>query len=214
MMGSRESGWWNSPTTMRLEIACAAVALFVAAVAAQGLSAQATGMPTFFAPTRNFGSTELGATLSRPGGSATAVEGRFGAVLHQADLALRAGYADPGGTADGSFVAGIEARVPVLGHSATFPLDGALILGVGHAFASGGGETFVPVGLSIGRRLVLDGPALQLTPYFQPTVVFQSDTQFGAGLGVDLRIRGIPDIRVNWAVGDLDGFSASLYWSR
>lgn len=191
------------------------IAVFVAAaVAADGLSAQATGMPTFFSPTRHFGQTEAGVTLSRPGGDATGVEARFGAALHRADLALRAGYADPGGTADGRFVAGIEARVPVLGRSQTFPLDGALILGVGRSFVSGGGETFVPVGLSIGRRLVLDGSALQVTPYVQPTVVFQDNTLFAVGLGVDVRIRGIPDVRVNWAVGDMDGFSVSLFWSR
>ena len=191
------------------------IAVFVvAAVAAEGVSAQATGMPTFFSPTRHFGQTEAGVTLSRPGGGATGLEARFGAALNRADLALRAGYADPGGTADGSFVAGIEARVPVLGRSQTFPLDGAFILGVGRSFASGGGVTFVPVGLSVGRRLVLDGSALQVTPYVQPTVIFQDNTLFAFGLGLDVRIRGIPDVRVNWAVGDMDGFSVSLFWSR
>lgn len=71
--------------------------------------------------------TELGVTLSRPGGDATALEGRFGAALDRADLALRAGNVDPGRPGNGHFIAGVEARVPVLGHSPTFPLDGAFI---------------------------------------------------------------------------------------
>lgn len=178
------------------------------------VAAQATGLPTFFAPTRAFGSSEVGLTLSRPGGDATAVEGRLGAALDRADIAFRGGYLDPGGSADGSFVAGVEARIPVIGRTPSFPLDGSFILGVGRHFVSGGGQTFVPLGLSLGRRLALDGQALQLTPYVQPTVVFADDALFTFGLGVDLRIRGIPEIRVNWAVGDMEGFSLSLFWAR
>lgn len=192
----------------------ATTVLLLVTVLADNVSAQATGMPTFFAPSRAFGSSEVGVTLSRPGGGATGLEARFGIALDRADLALRAGYGDPGGSADGSFVAGVEARIPVLGRSPTFPFDGAFILGAGRSFVSGGGQTFVPLGLSIGRRLVLDGPALQVTPYVQPTVIFESTSRFAFGLGVDVRVRGIPDVRVNWAVGDLDGFSVSSFWAR
>jgi len=198
----------------RLNKIAVAVLMVSTAVVTERVSAQATGMPTFFAPTRGFGSAEVGVTLSRPGGGATGLEGRFGAALNRADLALRAGYADPGENADGSFVAGVEARVPVLGHSSTFPLDGAFILGVGRSFESGDGQTYVPLGLSLGRRLVLDGQALHVTPYVQPTVIFESSSLLTFGLGVDVRIRGIPDVRVNWAAGDMDGFSVSLYWSH
>lgn len=192
----------------------AGLVLLLAFAAVEPISAQATGLPTFFAPTRHFGSTEGGVTLSRPGGDATGIEARFGAALDRADLAFRGGYVDPGGSADGNLVAGVEARVPVLGRTSTFPLDGSLILGVGRTFVSGGGDTIVPLGLSLGRRLSLDGQALQLTPFAQPTVVFESDALFTLGLGVDLRIRGIPDIRVNWAVGDMEGVSFSLFWAR
>lgn len=185
----------------------------MASLAGGHLAAQATALPTFYAPTRAFGASELGVTLSRPGGSGTGIEARFGAALDRADLQLRAGYVDSGAS-DGDWVAGVEARIPALGRTPTFPLDGALILGVGRSFESGGGQTIVPIGLSLGRRLVLDGSALQVTPYVQPTVVFVSDALFTFGLGVDVRIRGIPDVRVNWAVGDLDGFSVSLFWSR
>ncbi len=192
-----------------------ASALFlIAALSADGLAAQATGLPTFFAPTRGFAVSELGLSLSRPGGSATGVEGRIGLGLDRADLALRAGYFDPGEGVDGTFVAGVEARVPVLGRSADFPLDGSLILGFGRHFRSGAEQNFVPVGFSLGRRISLADQSFRLTPYLQPTVIFESDTQFVFGLGVDVGMQGLPEVRVNWGFGDMDGFSVGLFWGR
>lgn len=189
--------------------------VFLFAAIAEPLAAQATALPTFYAPRRAFGTNELGLTLSRPGGDATGIEGRFAAALDRADLNFRMGFVDPGGNADGRIVAGIEARIPAIGRSSTFPLDGAFILGVGRRFNDGGGgETFVPLGLSLGRRLDLDGPALQLTPYVQPTIVIADDALVAFGLGLDLRVRGIPEIRFNSSVGDMEGFSVGLYWPR
>lgn len=182
--------------------------LLAAALAAEGTSAQATGLPTFSAPTRGFGSWEAGVTLSRPGSDRTALEARYAAALDRAGLALRGGYID------NAFALGAEVRVPVLGRSTSFPLDGALLLGVGRTIDSGRGETIVPIGLSIGRRIFLDGPALHITPYAQPTVVFVGDALFTLGLGLDVHIRGAPDVRLAWAHGDLDGFSIGLFWPR
>jgi len=189
--------------------------LFMSVLVAEGVSAQATGTPTFFAPTRGFGDTEVGVSVSGASGSGgVGVEGRFGFSLSSSDISMRAGYVDNGDAGSGSFVAGVEARIPVIGHNRRFPLDGALILGVGHSFSDPGGETFVPLGLSLGKRIVLDGSDLQLTPYVQPTVIFQHDSAFGFGLGLDLHIQGVPDIRLNWALGDLKGFAVSLFWAR
>ena len=188
--------------------------LFLSLAAVAPLTAQATGLPTFFAPRRAFGSSELGVTLSRPGGDAIAIEGRMGARLDRADINFRGGFVDPGGNADGRIVIGVEARIPVLGHSSTFPLDGSFILGAGHRFDDGGGETYVPLGLTLGRRLLLDGSALQLTPYLQPTMILIDDPFFALGLGLDLRIRGIPEIRFNSSVGDMEGYSIGLFWAR
>ena len=188
--------------------------LLMATVVAEGVSAQATGTPTFFAPTRGFGDTEAGVSVSGGGGSGlVGVEGRYGFSLSRSDISMRAGYVDGGSAGSGSFVAGVEARIPVIGHNRSFPLDGAFILGVGRTFGDAG-QTHVPLGLSLGRRILLDGRDLQLTPYIQPTVIFQSDAVFGFGLGLDIHIRDIPEIRLNWAAGDLDGFAASLYWGR
>jgi hypothetical protein len=196
---------------MRIRIA----GLLFTIAASQPLAGQATGLPTFFAPRRAFGSSELGVTISRPGGESTGIEGRIGARLDRADINFRAGIVDPGGNWDAEVAAGVEARIPVIGRSSAFPLDGSFILGVGHVFASGGGgQTFVPLGLTIGRRLNLDGTALQLTPYVQPTMILIDDAFFTLGLGIDLRIRGIPEIRFNSAVGDMDGFSIGFFWVR
>jgi hypothetical protein len=188
--------------------------IFLMAIVAADASAQATGLPTFFAPTRAFGRSEVGATLSRPGGGATGIELRLGAAVNRADLAFRLGYLDPGEGADGNWAGGVEGRFSVIGRNESFPLDGGLIVGVGRIFVSGGGETLIPIGLSIGRNLVLGGGALEITPYVQPTVIITDGTPVVLGLGVDLTIRGIPDIRLNWAAGDMDGFSVSLYWPR
>ena len=189
--------------------------LFMTALVAEGAAAQATGTPTFFAPTRGFGGTEAGVSVSGGGGpGVVGVEGRYGFSLSRSDISMRAGYVDGGDAGSGNFVAGLEARIPVIGHDRSFPLDGALILGVGRIFSDPGGQTFVPLGLSLGRRLVLDGNDLQLTPYIQPTVIFQDDTAFGFGLGLDIHIRGIPDIRLNWGKEDFDGFAVGLFWPR
>ncbi len=191
------------------------VTVLLVAIMAADASAQATGLPTFFAPTRAFGRSELGATLSRPGGDATGIELRVGAALNRTDFAFRLGHVDPGENADGNWVAGFEGRFPLIGRSQSFPLDGGFIVGIGHIFTSGGGgETLVPLGLSIGRNLVLGSGAFEITPYAQPTVIIADSTLIVFGLGIDLTIRGIPDVRLNWGAGDMDGFSVSLYWPR
>ena len=69
-------------------------------------AAQATAAPTFFAPQRAFGSTESGVSVSRPGPGSFGIEGRYGVALNRSDLSFRAGYFDPGGTAEGRFAVG------------------------------------------------------------------------------------------------------------
>jgi hypothetical protein len=173
--------------------------------------AQATGMPTFYAPVRGFGSWEAGASVSRPGGSATGLEARYGAALNRADIGLRAGYVESGRS--GSLALGIEARIPMIGHTRTFPLDGSLILGAGYLF-EGNGQLIVPVGFSLGRRIRLDGQQLHLTPYLQPTVIFEDGAMLAVGLGFDVHISGLPNIRLAWAFADMGGFSVGAFFPR
>lgn len=155
-----------NPFTLQRVTGPALLLALAASLFPHSSKAQATGTPTFFAPTRGFGNTEAGVSVTGGGGSGVVgVEGRYGFSLSSSDISMRAGYVDGGNTGSGSFVAGVEARIPVIGHDRSFPLDGALILGVGHSFGDSGGETLVPLGLSFGRRILLDGRDLQLTPY-------------------------------------------------
>ena len=200
---------------MRHEISLLRLLLVAAATMLPGaadVAAQATGLPTFYAPTRAFGSSEWGISLSRPGGGTTGVEARFAAALDRADLNLRAGYADSSGASEGTFVLGAEVRLPVIGRSERFPLDGAFIFGFGYAVDPE--QAIVPLGLSLGRRIDVDNGALRLTPHLQPTVVFANDADFTIGLGIDVGLGDLPELRVDWALGDWDGFSVSLFWPR
>jgi hypothetical protein len=39
------------------------------------------------------------------------------------------------------------------------------------------------------------------------------DDPFVLGLGLDLKIRGIPEIRFNSSVGAMEGYSIGLFWA-
>ena len=98
-------------------------------------------------------------------------------------------------------------RTRVLQSSQDFPLDGALTLGVGGLFGNGTTLFTVPVGLTIGRRVVLEGSNTSFVPYLMPTMVptfggGDSDVAFDLGLGVDVRLSRSLDVRVSGALGD------------
>lgn len=192
-----------------LEVAALAT---LSAIGAGAATAQSTALPTFHAPSRAFPVSETGFTMSRPGGDVTGMELRLGVALDEADLQLRGGYIDVSGDG-GDWTLGLEGRVPVLGGGSAL-LESALVLGIGRIFADGGGQTVVPLGLTIGRRFFLDGRDFVLTPYAQPTVIFVDGEVFTVGLGIDVKIGSLPEVRMNWAQGDMDGFSVSLFWTR
>ncbi len=174
---------------------------------------QSTGTPAFLAPYRAARTNELGATLSDPG-EGVAVEGfyRFGRQPH--DFGFRAGILDTDGTTAGLF--GVDYRVRVLTHDEDMPLDGALVLGVGAALSDQASVGYIPIGLSLGRRIDLEESAVSFVPYFEPllTPTFgdREDVLFSVGLGVDVRVSEHLDLRVGGALGDYDGISVSLAW--
>ena len=133
-------------------------AVGVATVAA----AQATGTPSFNAPYRAFTRSEIGVVLSFPNGGGTAFEGAYRKSSGRFDVGFKGGIFDPGGAGDASLLIGAEARQRVLTHTLDFPLDGALIVGVGGEFVSGSSVLFVPVGLSLGRRLDPQGSKISI----------------------------------------------------
>ena len=115
---------------------------------------------------------------------------------------------------------GVEARERVITHTIDFPLDGALVFGAGAGLVSGGSTFFVPVGLSLGRRVDPQGATISIVPYVQPTVGFvagsgrSSALEFGFGVGADFRLSRVLDARVSGGLGDhpFTGVSIAAVW--
>jgi hypothetical protein len=187
-------------------------------VCASPLAAQATGTPSYNAPYRAFADHEFGGTLSFANGDVTGLEGQFRFGQGTWDVGLRGGIVDtPGGT---DVVLGGSGRVRVLTHTEQFPFDGAFIVGGGtRAFDN----LIVPVGLSLGRRLDVEGSQVSIIPYAQPTLFLVFDNNAGndvlnasLGLGADFRLSQLFDLRVSVAVGNdaFEGFGFSAVWIR
>ncbi len=92
--------------------------------------------------------------------------------------------------------------------------------GAGTGLVSGGSTLFVPVGLSLGRRVDPRGSTVSIVPYVQPTVSFvagsnrTSALEFGFGVGADFRLSRVLDARVSGGLGDhpLTGVSIAAVW--
>ena len=180
-------------------------------------AAQATGMPSYNAPYRAFKSSEIGVSLSFPNGGGTAFEGVYRRASGKFDLGFRGGVFDPGGSGNAELLVGVEGRSRVVTHTEDFPLDGALILGIGGHFASGDNGVIVPVGLSLGRRVDPKDSKVSIVPYVQPTGFLvagngNSDFRFALGLGSDFRLSPRFDARISAGLGDLEGVSISAVW--
>jgi hypothetical protein len=194
-----------------------ALFVLVSALLASEAAAQATGMPSFNAPYRAFTRSEIGVVFSFPNGGGTGIEGVYRMSSGKFDIGFRGGFLDVGGGASTILLLGAEARQRVLSHTTDFPLDGALILGVGGWFSSGNSLLFVPVGLSLGRRIDLEGSQVSIIPYVQPTGTLVagsgvSDFLFTLGLGADFRLSPRFDARISAGLGDVEGVSLSAVW--
>jgi hypothetical protein len=178
-------------------------------------AAQATGMPSYNAPYRAFKSSEIGVSLSFPEGGATGFEGVYRRASGGFDLGFRAGILDPD-AGDAALLLGAEARQRVVTHTEDFPLDGALIVGIGGQFSSGNNFAIIPIGLSLGRRVDPKDSKISIVPYVQPTGTIVagngSDFFFSLGLGADFRLSPKFDARISAGLGDLEGVSVSAVW--
>jgi len=187
--------------------------------AAGPASAQATRTPAFQAPSRAFARIEVGVSGSLVGFEHVGAEATARVALGRVDLGLRGGAIDRGDVPGATMVLGLEGRIPVVDHRGGLPLDAAVVAGVGTAEFD---ALFVPVGLSVGRRLDLPGASVVL--YAQPTVALLQGAddvdgnrtlQFGLGLGTDLRIGGAVDLRTGVGFFDYgEGLVVSLVWLR
>jgi hypothetical protein len=178
-------------------------------------AAQATFTPSYNAPYRAFDAHEFGGTFSFPdGGRDFALEGQYRFGYKRFDIGLRGGIIDSEGGSD--VILGIEGRGRVLDHTqGTFPLDGAIVIGVGTSEFDA--WTVPSAGLSLGRRVNLDGFSFVL--YGQPSLfVFtngDTNVEFGLGLGADFEIGNALDLRVSAGVFDgPEGLAVSLVWVR
>lgn len=192
------------------------VLLVLAAGSAASLAAQATGVPSFNAPYRAFTRSEFGAVISFPDGGGTAFEGAYRMASGKFDLGFRGGIFSPDG-GDSQLLLGAEARQRVVTHTEDFPLDGALILGIGGRFSSGNSGMIIPVGLSLGRRIDPKDSKISIVPYVQPTGFFtagngNTDFLFSLGLGADFRLSPKFDARISAGLGDLEGVSIGAVW--
>lgn len=202
-----------------MSLRTAAVALGLVACVAGSAAAQAAFTPSFNAPYRAFEKFEFGATGSFVGFDNLAVEGQYRFGYKKFDIGLRGGYVD-GDAGGGAWVAGAEGRMRVLEHSETFPLDGALVAGLGTAEFD---AWLVPMaGISLGRRVDLDG--FSFVAYGQPTLGYRivdtgagtnSDLQFGLGFGADFKIGESLDLRTSLGLFDVgEGLAVSIVWVR
>ena len=181
-------------------------------------AAQETGTPVFHAPYTSFERYEFGAAASFQRESQTGIEGHYRRAVGPVGLAFRAGRMIRGHGVQDSFLFGLEARVPVLPEERS-PLRGALVAGAG-LDVSGGVTLWVPVGLSLGRRLIVEKSAVRLVPFVQPTLYFTSaGSQFEAGLGagLDVRLTDSFEFRISGGYGTETaprGVSAGAVWLR
>jgi hypothetical protein len=180
--------------------------------------AQETGTPIFDAPHRPFESHEFGGSLADPGDLGDlSLEGfyRFGRGPH--DFGVRAGVLD--GPGDTGFLIGGDFRTRVLNYSESFPLDGALTLGLGGIFGDFDDIVLLPVGISLGRRFDVEGSATTFVPYVHPNIVpifggEGDDVQFTLGLGVDIKFGEQWAVRASGGLGDIEGVGVTLAYLR
>lgn len=197
-------------------------ALGALALTAGSAAAQATGTASFNAPYRAFEKYEFGGTVSFNEGDLTGLEGQFRLGYKAFDIGFRGGVGLTSG--EDIFLLGTEGRGRVLSHGEQFPLDGALIVGFGLLTGAGATVFNIPAGLSVGRRLNVEGSEVSIVPYVQPTAFFQfgdvvDDFQFefGLGIGADFRLSKFFDARVSVGFGTEgapEGLAISAVWVR
>jgi hypothetical protein len=181
--------------------------------------AQTTGMPSFNAPYRAFTRHEAGVILSFPN-SGTAFEGQYRFGYQTFDVGFRGGIWDPGGLSDAVVLLGVEGRQRVITHTEQFPLDGAIAVGLGGWIVSDASTVFIPVGLSLGRRIDLKNSTVKITPYAEPVLFMtagsnqETEFHFAFGLGGDFQLSPAFAVRVSGGLGDIEGVSVGAVWIR
>lgn len=204
---------------MRRSVSGGILVLTLLAGTAATTAAQETGTPIFKAPYRAFDTHEFGGSLSDGGeGAEFAIEGFYRYGKGQHDFSVRGGFADVEGS-DTRFLIGGDFRTQVVNYSESFPLDGALTLGLGGLFGEGDDVFLLPVGISLGRRFDVEGSSTTFVPYVHPNIIpafggGDDDVLFSLGLGVDVRFSERWAVRASGGLGDIEGVGVSLAYIR
>ena len=204
---------------MRRSVCGGILVLALLAGSTATVAAQETGTPIFKAPYRAFDNHELGASLSDGGeGAEFAIEGFYRYGAGQNDFSVRGGFADVEGS-DTRFLIGGDFRTQVVNYSESFPLDGALTLGLGGLFGEGDDVFLLPVGISLGRRFDVEGSSTTFVPYVHPNIIpafggGDDDVLFALGLGVDIRFSERWAVRASGGLGDIEGVGVSIAYIR
>jgi hypothetical protein len=206
-------------TLMRNASLVLAASLVTAPFAAPSvLGAQSTGTPVYQAPYRAFTQSEFGLSLSDPG-RGFALEGAYRSAFNRKlDLSFRGGLADGGRGGNTQLLLGTDLRGRVLDHNESFPLDGSFTLGLGLASGDGFTTGFLPIGFSMGRRVLIEGSSASFVPYVHPVLTPRfgdgDGTDFSIGFGIDAKVNSRLDIRFSAGIGDRDGIAFTVAWVR
>jgi hypothetical protein len=171
---------------------------------------QSTGTPVFQAPYRAFANSEIGISLSEPG-SGFDLEGSYrSGFTNSVDLGFRGGFhSGPGPDSHTDLLLGTDLRARLVTHSESFPLDGSATVGLGIRSGDGFTVGYVPIGFSMGRRVLIEGSDISLVPYVQPVLRLlfgdAAGTEFSLGFGLDARVTPRLDLRFSAAIGDMSG---------
>lgn len=201
---------------MRSSVLSCVAALVVAAPPM--LAAQSTGTPVYQAPYRGFGQSEVAVSFSDPG-QGFAVEGSYRTAFnHTIDIGFRGGLADGGRGGTSALLFGTDLRARVLDHNASFPVDGSFTLGVGMSSGDGITVGYLPIGFTMGRRVLIEGSSASLVPFVHPVLTPRfgdgSGTDFSLGFGLDAKVNSRLDLRFSAAIGDRDGIAFTVAWVR
>ncbi|MGQ0704387.1 MAG: hypothetical protein ACT4PM_14800 [Gemmatimonadales bacterium] len=195
--------------------------MLLLALVAPAAAAQSTGTPVFHAPYRIFDRYEVGGNVSNQGD--ITIEGFYGIAQSGGrwDFSFRVGIADDVGPEDRTaLLAGVDARIRVIDQTEDFPLDGAIIVGAGTRLVQDGSRLFIPIGLSVGRRIDFENSTVSLVPYAEPVLVPNfgdgpdDDVAVALGLGADLRLSRRFEIRFAIGIGDIEDFSIGVAFAR
>jgi len=204
---------------MRRSVYGGILVLALLAGSAAAAAAQETLTPIFKSPYRAFEEHEFGASLSDPGeGVDFALEGFYSYGKGQNDFGLRGGFADVAG-GNTAFLIGGDFRTQILSYSESFPLDGALTIGLGGRFGEGDDVIALPVGISLGRHFDLENSSTKFVPYVHPNIIpvfggGDDDVLFTLGLGVNIRLGERWGVRASGGLGDVEGVGISVAYVR